>query len=71
MSFSVATVGVLSSVAFIVPRERRIIDMKRFAGGTMGRVASITLVGNLALGVVALLCGALGQVRPASALSSA
>ena len=35
--------------------------------GTMRRVASITLVGNLALGVVALLCGAPGQVRAASA----
>ena len=33
----------------------------------MRRVASITLVGNLALGVVALLCGASGQVRAASA----
>ena len=33
----------------------------------MGRVASITLVGHLALGVVALLCGASGQVRAASA----
>jgi hypothetical protein len=33
----------------------------------MGRVASITLIGNLAFGVVALLCGAPGQVRAASA----
>jgi hypothetical protein len=33
----------------------------------MGRVASITLVGHLAFGVVALLCGASGQVRAASA----
>jgi hypothetical protein len=33
----------------------------------MGRVASITLVGHLAFGVVALLCGAPGQVRAASA----
>ena len=33
----------------------------------MRRVASIALVGNLALGVVALLCGAPGQVRAASA----
>ena len=33
----------------------------------MRRVASITLVGNLALGIVALLCGASGQVRAASA----
>jgi uncharacterized caspase-like protein len=33
----------------------------------MHRVASITLVGHLAFGVVALLCGASGQVRAASA----
>jgi hypothetical protein len=33
----------------------------------MGRVASIILVGNLALGVVALLCGASEPVRAASA----
>ena len=33
--------------------------------GTMGRV--VTLVGNLALGILALLCGASGQVRAASA----
>jgi hypothetical protein len=34
----------------------------------MGRVASITLIGHLALGVVALLCGAPGQVRAATSL---
>ena len=33
----------------------------------MRRVASITPIGNLALGIVALLCGASGQVRAASA----
>jgi hypothetical protein len=38
--------------------------MQGFSGrGTMGRV--VILVGNLALGIVALLCGASGQVRAA------
>jgi hypothetical protein len=33
----------------------------------MGRVASITMVGSLTLGLVALLCDASGQVRAANA----
>ena len=55
----------LSESAFIAPLWRP--SHGDSGRGTMRRVASITLIGNLAFGVVALLCGASGQVRAASA----
>ena len=61
----VAFLCTLGESAFIAPLWLHIHSTEALAGrGTMGRV--VTLVGNLALGIVALLCGASGQVRAAS-----